>query len=142
MADKTPVERQQERLRLEKDKLEAFFVWLETVQPGTLPKSALGKAVNYALNHKDGLSVYLNDGNAALSNNICERAIRSFTIGRKNWLFLASPKGATASAAVYSVIETCKANSIDPFKYLVYLFERMPNTNFKLHPDELDALPP
>ncbi|SEH40414.1 transposase domain-containing protein, partial [Selenomonas sp. KH1T6] len=73
---------------------------------------------------------------------ICERAIRSFTIGRKNWLFSASPKGAAASAAVYSVVETCKANDIDPFKYLVYLFERMPNMNFKIHPDELDELLP
>ena len=142
LADKTPEERQKERLRLEKDKLEAFFVWLEEVHPGALPKSALGKAINYALNHKEGLSVYLNDSNAALSNNICERAIRNFTIGRKNWLFSASPKGATASAAIYSVIETCKANDIDPFKYLVYLFERMPNMNFKIHPEELDALLP
>ena len=142
LADKTPEERQQERLRLEKDKLEAFFAWLEKAQPGILPKSALGKAVNYALNHKEGLSVYLNDGNAALSNNICERAIRSFTIGRKNWLFSASPKGAAASAAVYSVVETCKANGIAPFKYLVYLFERMPNINFKIHPEKLDALLP
>ncbi|WP_081371922.1 IS66 family transposase [Selenomonas ruminantium] len=139
LADKTPEERQQERLRLEKDKLEAFFVWLEKVQPGTLPKSALGKAVNYALNHREGLSIYLNDGNAALSNNICERAIRSFTIGRKNWLFSASPKGAAASAAVYSVVETCQANGIAPFKNLVYLFERMPNMNFKIHPEEPGA---
>ena len=142
LADKTPEERQQKRLRLEKDKLEAFFVWLEEVQPGALPKSALGKAINYALNHKEGLSVYLNDSNAALSNNICERAIRNFTIGRKNWLFSASPKGAAASAAVYSVVETCKANGIAPFKYLVYLFERMPNINFKIHLEKLDALLP
>ena len=75
-------------------------------------KSAFGKSVNYALNHKEGLSVYLNDGNAALSNNICERAIRNFIIGCKNWPFSASPKGATASAAVYSVVETCKANTL------------------------------
>lgn len=107
---------------------------------GTLLKPC--HPVNYDLNQREGLSVYLNDGDAALTNNICERAIRSFTVGRKNWLFSASPKGTTASAAVYSMIETCKANSIDPFKYLVYLFERMPNTNFKLHPDELDALLP
>lgn len=61
--------------RLEKDKLEAFFAWLEEIKPKTLPKSALGKAVNYALNYKEGLSVYLQ-------------------IGRKNWLFSASQKGA------------------------------------------------
>ena len=118
ISNKSAAERQAERLRLEKDKLEAFFVWLERIKPKTLPKSALGKAVNYALNHRKGLSVFLQDGNIALSNNICERAIRNFTIGRKNWLFSASPKGAAASAAVYSIVETSKANGLEPFRYL------------------------
>ena len=127
---------------LEKDKLEAFFVWLEGIQPKVLPKSALGKAVNYALNHRKGLSVFLTDGNIALSNNICERAIRNFTIGRKNWLFSASPKGASASAAVYSIVETSKANDLEPFRYLTYLLEKLPNINFKIHPEVLkDFLP-
>ncbi len=58
-------------------------MWLKAIQPETTPKSALGKAVNYALNHQKGLSVYLHHGEAAMSNNICERAIRNFTIGRK-----------------------------------------------------------
>jgi hypothetical protein len=121
LAELPVAERQQERLRLEKDKLEALFMWLKTVQPETAPKSALGKAVNYVLNHQEGLSVYLLHGAAAMSNNICERAIRNFTIGRKNWLFSGSPKGAAASAAAYSMIETSKANGLDPFKYLTYL---------------------
>ena len=84
LAELPVAERQQERLRLEKDKLEALFMWLKTVQPETAPKSALGKAVNYVLNHQEGLSVYLLHGAAAMSNNICERAIRNFTIGRNN----------------------------------------------------------
>ncbi|WP_196592889.1 IS66 family transposase [Pectinatus sottacetonis] len=142
LADKTPEARQAERLRLIKNKLEAFFAWLETIRPGTLPKSALGKAVNYTLNHKEGLRVFLKDGNVALSNNICERAIRNFTIGRKNWLFSASPKGAAASAAIYSIVETCKANGLAPFSYLTYLFERIPNMDFKIHPEKLDAVLP
>ena len=142
LIDKTAAERQQERLRLEKDKLEAFFAWLEEIHAGILPKSALGKAVNYAINHRGGLSVFLKDGNTALSNNICERAIRNFTIGRKNWLFSASPKGAAASAAVYSIVETCKANGLDPFQYLTHLFERIPNIDFKIHPEQLDTLLP
>ena len=58
-----------------------------------------------------------------LQIHICERAIRNFTIGRKNWLFSASPKGAAASAAVYSIVETSKANGLEPFRYLTYLFD-------------------
>ena len=115
-----------------------------TIPAGTaaLPKSALGKAVNYVLNHRNGLSVFLQDGNIALSNNICERAIRNFTIGRKNWLFSASPKGAAASAAVYSIVETSKANGLEPFRYLTYLFENLPNINFKIHPELLENFLP
>jgi hypothetical protein len=139
---KSAEERQTERLRLEKDKLEAFFVWLEGIQPKVLPKSALGKAVNYALNHRKGLSAFLTDGNIALSNNICERAIRNFTIGRKNWLFSASPKGAAASAAVYSIVETSKANGLEPFRYLTHLFENLPNLNFKIHSELLENFLP
>jgi hypothetical protein len=60
---------------------------------------------------KEALQAFLKSGNAALSNNICERAIRDFTIGRKNWLFSDSPKGAKASAVVDSIIETAKANA-------------------------------
>lgn len=107
-----------------------------------MPKSALGKAVNYALNHKEGLSVYLQKGYVALSNNICERAIRNFTIGRKNRLFSASPKGPAASATVYSIVETCQANGVDPFKYLTYLFERIQNLDFKVQPEKLDEILP
>ncbi|WP_369407136.1 IS66 family transposase [Selenomonas ruminis] len=96
----------------------------------------------YALNHRNGLSVFLQDGNIALSNNICERAIRNFTIGRKNWLFSALPKGAAASAAVYSIVETSKANGLEPFRYLTYLFENLPNINFKIHPELLENFLP
>ena len=107
-----------------------------------MQKSALGKAVNYALNHRKRLSVFLQDGNIALSNNICERAIRNFTIGRKNWLFSASPKGAAASAAVYSIVETSMANGLASFRYLTYLFERLPNINFKIQPELLENFLP
>ena len=142
LADLTPEERQESRLRLEQSKLEAFFAWLETESGKAAPKSALGKAIQYVLGSKDGLTAYLKDGHSALSNNICERAIRNFTIGRKNWLFSDSPKGADASAAAYSIIETCKANGLDPFKYLTFLFETMPNLDFKRHPERIDECLP
>lgn len=135
-------EREMHRLQFEKQPLEAFFLWLKTIQPDMPQKSALGGAVAYALNHEKGLCAYLHHGEAALSNNICERAIRPFTIGRKNWLFSNSPKGAKASAAFYSIIETSKANGLDPYKYLKLLFETMPNLSILLHPERLDTVLP
>ena len=96
-----------------------------------------GQAINYVLNH-----LYSIHSEATMSNNICERAIRNFTIGRKNWLFSGSPKGAAASAAAYSMIETSKANGLDPFKYLTYLFTKLPNMDFKIHPELLDSVLP
>lgn len=91
----------------------------------------------YILLHRKQLSAYLEFGEAAMTNNICERAIRNFTIGRKNWLFSTSPKEAEASATIYSIIETCKANGLEPYTYLTYLFEKLPNIDFKIHPDLL-----
>ncbi len=72
---------------LKKTRWRLISQWLKEIQPKALPKSKLGKAIQYSLSHKDGLQVYLQDGNIVLSNNICERAIRNFTISRKNWLF-------------------------------------------------------
>ena len=106
-------ERKNQRLQLEKDKLEAYFAWLQDVMPKVLPKSKLGKAIQYSLAHQEELQAFLEDGNTALSNNICERAIRNFTIGRKNWLFSDSPKGAKASAAVYSIASSRQPRPTD-----------------------------
>ena len=125
LAELSREEREEHRLQIEKEKLEAYFAWLQGIEPGVLPKSKLGKAVQYSLSYKEALQAFLKSGNTALSNNICERAIRNFTIGRKNWLFSDSPKGAKASAAVYSIIETAKANGLNPFQYLKYLFEHL-----------------
>lgn len=142
LAELTKEEREEQRLQLEKEKLEAYFAWLQDIEPQVLPKSKLGKAVQYSLSHKEALQAFLKSGNAALSNNICERAIRNFTIGRKNWLFSDSPKGAKASAAVYSIIETAKANGLNPFQYLKYLFEHLPNADIQRHPEHLDDVLP
>jgi len=107
-----------------------------------LPKSKLGGALNYALNHKRELMNYLEDGNCSISNNLAENSIRPFTIGRKNWLFSGSPKGAAASAAVYSIIESAKANGLSPYKYLYYIFSELPGVQFGQHPEFLeDYLP-
>lgn len=135
-------ERKNQRLLQEKPVLEAFWAWIETNKGKVLPKSKLGKAMNYAQNHRKGLEAFLEDGNCSLSNNLAENSIRPFTIGRKNWLFSGSPKGAVASAAVYSLIETCKANGINEYKYLNYLFENLPNVEFQRDLKLLEAYLP
>ena len=121
-----PEERHRRRLEESRPKAREFFAWLETLM--VLPKSAIGKAVNYALEQKERLmNVYL-DGRAEISNNRAENAIRPFAVGRRNWLFCNTVNGANASATTYSIIETAKANGLKPFDYLEFLFETVPNT--------------
>ncbi|RGS69436.1 IS66 family insertion sequence element accessory protein TnpB [Mitsuokella sp. AF21-1AC] len=84
LAELTKEKSEEQRLQLEKEKLEAYFAWLQDIEPQVLPKSKFGKAVQYSLSHKEALQAFLKSGNAALSNNICECAIRNFAIGRKN----------------------------------------------------------
>ena len=85
---------------------------------------------------------YLLDGRCSLSNNLAENSIRPFTVGRKNWEFSNSQKGAKASATVYSLVETAKANNLNVFKYLRYLLQKMPSLDFKNHPELLGDLLP
>ena len=128
----SPEERYERRLGEEKPVLKALFAWAENNVDKLLPKSPLATAMNYLLSNRDGLTCYLKDGHCDISNNTAENSIRPFTVGRKNWLFSNSPKGAKASAIVYSLIETAKANDLDPERYLKYFFEKLPNTaNFK-----------
>ena len=140
LKDLSPEERKTKRLELEKPVLEAFWCWLENLE--VLKGSALGKAVTYALNQKKYMENYLLDGRCCISNNAAENAIRLFTVGRKNWLFADTPKGASASAAVYSIVETAKANGINVYTYLHYLLLYMPDTDWRNHPEELDHLMP
>lgn len=91
----------------------------------TQKKLDLSKAINYCLSHRNELMNYLRDGNCSISNNLAERSIRPFTIGRKNWVFSGSPAGAEASATAYSLIETCIANKVDTKEYLEYIFTNM-----------------
>ena len=78
----------------------------------------------------------------SLSNNAAENAIRPFTVGRKNWLFADTPKGAKASAAIYSIIETAKANGLNVYTYLEFLLMYMPDTDWRNHPEDLEDLMP
>ena len=121
-----PEERKEQRLLLEKPVLEAYWSWVETSIVTVPPKQKIGQALQYSLNQKTGLMNYLMDGHCQISNNTAENSIRPFTVGRKNWLFSGSPKGAASSAAVYSIVETAKANGLNPHKYLQKLLEELP----------------
>jgi hypothetical protein len=113
--------------------------WLDEKAPKALPKSLLGKAVHYALGLWPVLNTFLEDGHIPIDNNRAENAIRPFVVGRKRWLFSASPRGAEASATLYSLVETAKANGLEPRAYLTFLFERFPQART---PQAIKALLP
>jgi transposase len=122
----TAEKRHECRLEYSKPLADEFFNWLRSLS--ILPKSAMGKAVNYALEQQPWLmNVYL-DGRTEISNNRAENAVRPFAVGRRNWLFSNSMQGAKASAIVYTMIETAKANGLKPFEYLEFLLKSIPNT--------------
>jgi transposase len=118
------------------DEIEAL---LKSRQAKIPPKSLLGKAVNYALGQWPRIKAYLDDARLRPDNNLAENAIRPFVVGRKNWLFSGSPGGARASACLYSLIETAKANGLEPYAYLVKLFTELP---YAKNADDLHHLLP
>ena len=113
--------------------------WLESSLAQVPPKGALGRALHYLRSQWPKLTRFLEDGRIPLDNNPAENAIRPFVIGRKNWLFSHTPQGAQASAALYSLIETAKANGLEPYAYLVEVFTRLPGARTE---EDLYALLP
>jgi transposase len=106
--------------------LSTLRAWLDETRPKVVPNSPLGKALGYLDRHWHGLVVYAEDGRLEIDNNRCENAIRPFVTGRKNWLFSDTVKGAQASANLYSLIETAKANGLEPYTYLRRVFTWLP----------------
>jgi transposase len=106
--------------------LESFKGWLDSKATQVLPSALLGKAIGYTLNEWSKLVRYLYSPYLTPDTNHIENAIRPFVVGRKNWLFSGSPLGAHASATLYSLIETAKANGIEPYRYLRYIFAKLP----------------
>ena len=119
--------------------LSEFKAWLDKKELQTPPKGLVGKAVAYTLGQWDRLIRYIDSGILTPDNNLVENAIRPFVVGRKNWLFSGNPEGALSSATLYSLIETAKANGLEPYLYLRYLFEHLP---FAYTAEEYKALMP
>jgi len=109
--------------------LEMFKAWLDKRFVEVPSSLLLGKAISYTINQWDKLVMYLESPYLTPDNNACENAIRPFVLGRKNWLFNKSPKGAESSCGIFSLIETAKQNGIEPLIYLRELFERCPLAN-------------
>ena len=121
-----PEERYARRQQQARPVLDDLRSWLDDTLPLVPPTSATGKALNYLHREWDKLIHYLDDGRLEIDNNGAENAIRPFVVGRKNWLFSASVKGVKASANLYSLIETAKANGLEPYAYLRHLFTELP----------------
>lgn len=105
--------------------LDAFKEWLEHHQTKVPVQHKIGKAIQYCLRHWTELTAYLKDGRLEIDNNQIENVIRPFALGRKNWIFNGSPAGAKASAILYSLIETCKANDIEPYQYFCTMLNKI-----------------
>jgi hypothetical protein len=106
--------------------LDQLKAWLDKTQPQVAGQTALGKSVNYLASNWSRLVRYVEGGHLPIDNNRAENAIRPFVIGRKNWVFSDTPKGAIASAQIYSLIETAKANGQEPYAWLRHILEHLP----------------
>jgi transposase len=128
-------------LRQEKSKpiLEKFKAWVDALLPGTPPNSALGKALGYTSRQWPKLVRHLEHGEIPIDNNYIERQIKHYATGRRAWLFSYDAVGAQASANLYSLVMTCRANEVEPYAYLNYLFEHLPAASTV---EEIEALLP
>lgn len=125
IAEYSPTERYTQRQSQAKPVLDAFLAWAKT--RNAAPKSALGQALHYLLEQWPRLIRYLDDGRLEISNNLAERSVKPFVMGRKNFLFANTPSGAKGSATMFSLIETARENGLDPYRYLTWVFQTAPN---------------
>jgi transposase len=141
LKSKSPGDRLAARNLRSRPIVEELRKWLDDIAPSVLPKSLFGLAVNYGRQQWSKLIRFLEDGRIEISNNLAERSIKPFVIGRKNFLFCNTPRGARASAIIYSLVESAKENKLNPHTYLNYLFEQLPNLESR-DDETLDRLLP
>lgn len=113
--------RQQESLL----EVAALRHWLDQQQPSVLPKSLIGHAIQYALNHWAALTRFLDHGFLAIDNNVAENALRVIALGRKNWLFAGNDRGARTAATLFSLTSSCRRHNLDVFAYLRDVIEHL-----------------
>ena len=135
-----PKTRNEHRQNVVRPLLEEYFCWLKTIHPEK--GSKLEVAVRYSLNQAQQLTAFLDAPEIPISNNLAENAIRPFVVGRKNWLFCDSVKGAESSAIVYSIVETAKANNLEPYDYLLMVLSLLPGEGKSPSHETLERLMP
>jgi hypothetical protein len=127
LKDMTTEERLTVRKELVAPKIDAFFSYIHSLENADdIFSDRMKKAIQYAVNQESRLRLFLTDGNIPCDNGFCERIIRSYSIGRANWLFADTIDGAKVNAIMYSIVETAKANHANVQYYLQYLFEQIP----------------
>jgi transposase len=132
-------QKREQRQALSVPILEEFKIWLEKNSRRVVKDSLTWKAIHYTLNQWDTLIGYCEDGQLHISNALAENAIRPFAVGRRNWLFADTSRGAHASATIFSLIETAKANDIEPYDYLLHVLKHIASADTA---DKLEALLP
>ncbi len=137
LKDSTPERKYEVRQKESVPLLNQFKEWLDKSSPQVTPKSAVGCAIQYALNQWPKLMRYVEDGNLSIDNNRAERVVKQFVIGRKNWLFCITGNGAQASAMLYSIIQTAIANGLTPYDYICHCLEHLTH-----EPDNIEAILP
>jgi hypothetical protein len=140
-------ERLQERQKTIKPLVEEFFAWVkqQLADCTVMPESKTGKGLQYCINQEKYLKVFLTDGDVPIDNSASERAIRTFCLGKKNWMFHNTAKGAGASALVYSISETAKLNNLRPYNYFKYILTELPkycDEKGNIDPAKLDDVMP
>jgi hypothetical protein len=138
LCNASPEERLVARNKHSRPIVEDFKIWLDKESKLALPKSKVGEAITYCRNQWPKLIRFLDDGRLEIDNNSAERSVKPFVIGRKNWLFANTVRGAKVSAIIYSIVETAKENDLNPFDYLKYTLERIKN----IVPTAIDSLLP
>ena len=123
----SPQERLKERQTSIKPLVEEYFAWIKDIfrQELVLPKSETAKGLAYSINQEKYLKVFLTDGEVPIDDSASERALRNFTIGRKNWMTINTVRGAQASAVIYSITETARANGLNVYYYIKHLLEQL-----------------
>lgn len=134
----SPEEKKQKRQEASRPILDAFWSWVEETSALHTTNTKLTEALTYATNQKKYLETFMEDGRLPISNNLCEANIKPFATARRAWLFADTPKGATANAVLYTLVESARINELDVFAYLKYLLTEMPNNQHLEHPEIID----
>ena len=128
LKDMSPRDRQRKRKIKVRPLIDAFFTWVHKIadDKSILMSQDTYDGIRYAINQEEHLRVFLQDGEVPMHNNCAERTIRGFTVGRRNWMTIDTISGATASAVIYSLVETARANNLHIYHYMEYLLTELP----------------